>query len=332
MATLTTRKTIKLNDVMPEWLTGKGIFTALSNFNVPWKNDITASLLDIEYHGNHAGSKNVSPVVNRILQADETETLSDVRVATLANMIYSINSVRWSRLWETLDADYNILNNYDMTETESTGVETENNITNTGTVGHSTSETETGTNSGTDNAKRYAFNSTSDVNTAKTETSGSASVTTTGTDTRTDNTAEHGTGTREESRTLTRSGNIGVTSSQMMLTQEREVNIWNIFYSVIFPDVDKVLTIATYSDDVIYNGNVSSGGGTSSAILAKLDEIDAKVDTINTNTRGINLNIEQLRASTFNKIDGDTASINLSIEQLRTSTFNAIDGVTSRSY
>lgn len=71
--------------------------------------------------------------------------------------------------------------------------------------------------------------------------------------TRTDNLAEtliHGesvtTGdSNEVTRELTRSGNIGVTTSQQMITSEVELWEWNFFMSV-FNDIDTILTLQTY--------------------------------------------------------------------------------------
>lgn len=45
---------------------------------------------------------------------------------------------------------------------------------------------------------------------------------------------------------LTRSGNIGVTTSQQMLQSERDLWLWNFFESVVFPDIDRALTIGIY--------------------------------------------------------------------------------------
>ena len=45
---------------------------------------------------------------------------------------------------------------------------------------------------------------------------------------------------------LTRSGNIGVTTSQQMAQSERDLWIWNFFRNVVFPDIDKMLTIQVY--------------------------------------------------------------------------------------
>ncbi len=64
--------------------------------------------------------------------------------------------------------------------------------------------------------------------------------------TRTDNLTTQDTGGNAETRTLTRSGNIGVTTSQQMIESERVLYIWNFFHMVVFPDLDKLLTLQTY--------------------------------------------------------------------------------------
>lgn len=46
--------------------------------------------------------------------------------------------------------------------------------------------------------------------------------------------------------TLERSGNIGVTTSQQMIESERNLWLWNFFYKVVFPDVDRVLALQIY--------------------------------------------------------------------------------------
>ena len=65
-------------------------------------------------------------------------------------------------------------------------------------------------------------------------------------DTGTQNTATGGTDTDTRNYTLRRSGNIGVTTSQQMIQAERDLWLWDFFHTVVFPDVDKVLTIPIY--------------------------------------------------------------------------------------
>lgn len=57
-----------------------------------------------------------------------------------------------------------------------------------------------------------------------------------------DNGSSNGTNTR----TLTRSGNIGVTTTQQMIQQQRELLLWDYFYKIVFPDIDKILTLTIY--------------------------------------------------------------------------------------
>lgn len=49
----------------------------------------------------------------------------------------------------------------------------------------------------------------------------------------------------KDERSLTRSGNIGVTTSQQMLQSDIDLWKWNFFYEV-FSDIDSVFTISTY--------------------------------------------------------------------------------------
>lgn len=51
--------------------------------------------------------------------------------------------------------------------------------------------------------------------------------------------------TSDNYHTLTRRGNIGVTTSQQMITQERELWFWQ-FFDQVFSDLDKVLTSPIY--------------------------------------------------------------------------------------
>ena len=41
-------------------------------------------------------------------------------------------------------------------------------------------------------------------------------------------------------------GNIGVTTSQKMISAEHELWLWNFFREIVFPDLDKVCTLQVY--------------------------------------------------------------------------------------
>lgn len=124
----------------------------------------------------------------------------------------------------------------------------------------STTETHTGTDTtthtGTDTTTHTGTDNTTHTGTDSTSNTGTRTVARSGTDTTTYNTTDRDTGTRGNvssgsdqsvrNYTLTRSGNIGVTTSQMMIQSERELDMWNFFYSVVFPSVDKVLTLMIF--------------------------------------------------------------------------------------
>ena len=126
------------------------------------------------------------------------------------------------------------------TSTE-TGTNTE---THTGTEQkqYNLSETDTGT-----EQKQYNLSDT-DTGTQATVRKGTDETTynTTENDTGTQSTLDGGSDTQTRNYELTRSGNIGVTTSQQMVESERTLWMWNFFRNVVFPDIDRVLTLPIY--------------------------------------------------------------------------------------
>ena len=353
------QRTPRMIDIFPDWLTGSGICTELAKLDVPWNDDIDGTTLDIEYFGNISGYKSPSPLITKLLQQDATTTLTDARREQIASTIFKINIDRWTKLYNTLSVEYNPINNYDMTETETVTGSNSDTRLNTGTTEtehtgtQGTSETNTVTGSGSTDNTIFGFNSSTASDDSGSETSstntgtGSSTRTDNLKDTRTDDLSETNSGSHSESRSLTRSGNIGVTTTQQMLESERALNMWNFFYKILFKDIDKVMTIATYSNAPSIEIGISGGGGgggDTDAIMDKLNELENKIDTntasinnkIDTNTASINSSISSkidgAVTNINNNVDLKTASISLDINQLRVSTFNAIDGVSNRSY
>lgn len=76
------------------------------------------------------------------------------------------------------------------------------------------------------------------------------SGTATGTETHsgTDDHKDEGTDahTNNITHTLTRRGNIGVTTAQQMLTQERQLRMDNFIFNYVFPDLDRLLCLQVY--------------------------------------------------------------------------------------
>lgn len=115
----------------------------------------------------------------------------------------------FSKLCEALYADYNPINNYDMTETEK------------GSDDSTNSNSATSTTSGSALDKVSGFNSPELVNDTDTTTSSSGTS------------SSSGEGNRSYERTLTRSGNIGVTTTQQMIESSIELAKYDIYTYII---------------------------------------------------------------------------------------------------
>lgn len=207
-----------------------GIFTFLQNYDVPWKSENMNAELDAEYHFNTAGQRYISPLVRQYL--GENETLTDEQKTALAGIIYSMYSVRWAKLWATLSFSYDPIENYNMEEelTNDEEIITYGRIDESSMSYGKTIEDKTDV-QGFDSA---AYSPADKF----TEEQG-------GTDTG-ENRA-HGSDRTDRSHTLTRHGNIGVTTSQQMIESERNLWIlWQYFYDVVFPDINRVLTLSIY--------------------------------------------------------------------------------------
>lgn len=290
-----------LFSVTPDPLTGGGIFSALQSLDPPWVEEDIALQLDMSYYGNISGGKVVSPLIDRILTASK---LSTADMTTLAGVIMAINKERWSREWATRSAEYDPIQNYNMTEEmtdDETVTEYGRSHTRTDNLAHTETRTDNLTRTidnqevttpnltSTSQQATRGFNSSSDVNTDKetatntgtnrVDTDGTEHNTgtqgTTGSNTGTQTDADTGSDTSTRNYTLTRSGNIGVTTSQQMLQSERDLWMWSYFYDVVFPDVDDVLTIPVYADDA----DVAGGGITPTGTISIIENGNYDVTT-----------------------------------------------------
>ena len=268
----------KLNEVFSTWQANLALFDRLNLLDVPWKNDIDSMPLNYEYIGNRSGDKYCAPLVTKLLLNGVLPTTS---INTLCNILFALYNTNWTKQYATLSAEYNPIENYNMTITEiehghvltrvlNTTDERTPNITEerTDDLTHGKTGTETTSpdlTTTTDNGIT-GFNSQTDVHTGETQTtntgtneieyntsdtdSGTVTTTTTGTDTSTQTGSvtdtNSGTDTHTHNYELTRSGNIGVTTSQQMIQSEHELWKWNFFNDIVFPDIDRVLTLMIY--------------------------------------------------------------------------------------
>lgn len=201
---------LKVKERFP--ITQTGLFEALGRRYpeaYPWADET----VDVLYIG-HSGNKTCAPIVDIVF---DEQTHEDNPVDFFADLLHKKFGSSWKHLYQITLAEYDPIENYSMTETETP------NITRT---------TDMETNAdGESTASGYGFNSVTAVPNAESGANSNQKVT--GTETETGN------------RQLTRSGNIGVTTSQQMI--ESEIELWKWAYlDTIFTQTDALITCPLY--------------------------------------------------------------------------------------
>lgn len=228
-----------LREAFADWKIGYGIFDALESIgtNLPWEESTESIILDIEYFGNRSGGKFVAPVVMNLL-GDTTELTENDRIL-LARIIWAKFGEPWKHLWETNVVAYNPIHNYNMTDKrELARGESE------AKVGHGSSVDTTEHGRGVETKDNVAgLNNTNDkgklADVSITQESGE--TINRGTSDRKDDSVR----ASNEVETTTRSGNIGVTTTQQMLSADRELWKWN-YFDQIYRDIDSVIALSFY--------------------------------------------------------------------------------------
>ena len=216
--------------------------------------------MTIDYLLNHSGNKAASPLVMAYAHKYGTEdndgktiVLNQASLEALAKIIWARYGDSWEKIYNALVEEYAPLENYSMVEEETPNLTETRGVTDDykHTVHTEQASKVTTTNTGTDtDASVYGFNSAAKVPESNTHTEGETSAEGSADDNYTD-TEETQTGSQTVkhtgNRTLTRSGNIGVTTSQQMLESEVALRISRHMEDIIYQDMDKVLTLAFYA-------------------------------------------------------------------------------------
>lgn len=198
---------IKMNQINDYLETNEGIIETIQT-NYPttftWLDSTKAETLDMDYYLNHSGDKYISPITYKLYKNDETTYLSK-----LASLIVLKFSDKWNKLYKAFFEDeYNPIENYSMVEDENVNSKIVNKTNGQNNI--------------------YGFNTT-DENGVPQDNS---------------NVESSSEGDFDDNhRKLTRSGNIGVTTSQQMLQSEIELRQWK-FYEMIMNDIDEVMCLA----------------------------------------------------------------------------------------
>ena len=234
---------LRIEEVLP---VEDGLFTTMATFtDFPLWNEAAGALMDEHYILDRSGMKYITRGLYKRLTDGE---LTSEALAKLAQMIYNKYKVNWGRYLGYNNAEYNPIDNYNMEQVETPNItKTTNTKVNTNLTVTSDGNTNTDV---TTEDQTYGYNSSSPVNKDKSRVTGDKNNNTNHNTTQTegdwdDNKTnqveeEHGT------RSLTRSGNIGVTTTAQMLQGDSDFwSNWD-FIDAVFKDVDSVLALPIY--------------------------------------------------------------------------------------
>lgn len=176
-------------------------------------------------------TKSIKRYYDILKNAGSTDTEIREEIETrYAELIKAELLPNWERVYNALFSDYNPIENYRMIENEETDGDNkrETNLSVSGSNSESTS-----------NERKFnGFNTDSPkvVESSNGSSSGSNSQSTLGSE-------ENNVDTLHNERELTRSGNIGITTSQQMI--ESEVNLRkHKFLNIVYADIDKLLFLS----------------------------------------------------------------------------------------
>ena len=231
---------------------GTAVTNVLQDYNISGTN-ISVFLdifeddnLSVTYFVEHSAEKIISPYFARLLDMEERSVITAyTRKSGIAKTVARKFALSWYKVFDALLTNYKPLENYSMVESVAKHDTSEVYSTDTdnGTVNHNT-DISTSTNSETG---IYGFNSLTDSQPTGT---GTGTQTTTGdddtnfdshTNTKTGQSSVTDNGTENRSR----SGNIGVTTSQQMLESEIKIRLYDFIESML-NDIDKVTCLAVY--------------------------------------------------------------------------------------
>ena len=227
-----------LRDVFTGWKIGGGIFSYLSDVTtMPWEafDYVSITSLDIAYFGNHSGGKFCSPLVKFMIDEETGDVPPDNRIS-IATLLITKYLKNWEKLFDTMLEEYSPIHNYDMTEIRSTLVgdsEAETIVSNE----ESSMNTE---NTSREDDYKYGMNSMKNnpPNSDRIDSISSSSSSNSSDSSNNRNRV----GAKEESENIHRSGNIGVTTTQRLIEEERNVWFW-VFFDKVFSDLDSELAL-----------------------------------------------------------------------------------------
>lgn len=217
---------LTIKETMPSLMTDGGIFKYINPTNDRF-GTITATQLGIAYWSK-SGCRTVNSLISNYLVNGLLSEENTAMIGYLLNQLYGLN---WDKRWESINAEYNALENYNKIITSS--------------------DKKTGTDT-------YKYGPITETSTDEVQAFNSSSFQPSDKNSRTKSDATNTTDYGNESNYIeTTSGNIGVTTSQQMLEAELKIRTYD-FFSSIFKDINDFLTLQIYSPNASESTDVLS--------------------------------------------------------------------------
>ena len=217
------------------------VINNLSEVEIIPKEDANKLNLAVRWDGNMA-EKYMSPYLYQWVVGNVNE--SDIALG-----LKTLYLDKWNKMYEALIAEYNPIDNYNMTESRQIS-ETDNSQSNShseSTGNNTGNSSSTNNQTGSTDDDVYAFNSESATKDRRSNSSNNVDGTSEYQDNISNNSDSNMTSNRTNNitNTLNRKGNIGVTTSQKMVTEELELRKY-ILLDDVFNDICNELTLRIY--------------------------------------------------------------------------------------
>lgn len=213
---------MKLNE-----MTNKTIVQTIQKKNrLSWLTETNSAMLDIELYYNRSGEKIVAPIIDGLLNSGKTE---EETISILADICLIKYEDKWNRLYNTINADYDVFSDY----RKETQLDTNTNQDTQTTIKEDTSTT------AKEEKGMYAFNSSESIPTdnSQSETSSISNKATNVLENKANNTG---------SSTELTTGKLGNTSYQELAKKEVDFRLLHNFIEIFLSDISNELCLSIY--------------------------------------------------------------------------------------
>lgn len=212
-------ETINISNLLSD--TEHGIFNEIFNIDnsgsLEWLTEDMSKQLDKDLYLQYSSNKTISAYFERMLKLQEDGVIQNALEEIAKDLLQRFTN-KWNRLYDALVSSlYSPIENYNMEEKETPDLTRTKNVK---------------TSVKTDNGI-YGFNSATPTPQTESTVSG---------ENLNNEEVEKNTG----NKTLTRHGNIGITTNQQMINQEIVLRNNANFVNILFDDVDSVLCLLVY--------------------------------------------------------------------------------------